>query len=202
MTRPGKLAPTPLVAAATALEEELQRLSDVAREAQRLPLDSQRNIERTAEKLGELGGVDERVGPLVQRLMGAVADLVQAQQRQGEALAARAGELRARREVLRALLERYQELGRGAQELNGMVQAFAAGARPGAEPGAEPPSYESVRETMSGLIARAEDMSRAAGAQGFDELARQADALRQQLLSARNKLGLLTARAGAAGHVQ
>jgi hypothetical protein len=177
-----------------ALEEELARISSVAREAQRLPLDSQRNVERTADKLAQLGAVDEQLGPLVQQLLGAVGALVQRQQEQAVALAARAEEVRARREALRALLGRYAALGRDAQELNGMVQAFASGARPGTgEP--EPPSYDAVRETMTRLIGDAEAVARASLEQGFEDLSRQSDGLRQQLLSARNKLNLLDARA-------
>ena len=201
MTRSAKQDPSPLVAAAMALEEELDRISSVAREAQRLPLDSQRNVERTAERLSELGAVDERLGPLVQQLLGAVAALVQRQQDQAVALAARAEEVRARREALRALLGRYAGLGRDAQELNGMVQAFASGARPGTGE-ADPPSFQAVRETMTRLIADAESIARASVEQGFEDLSRQADGLRQQLLSARNKLNLLDARIERAGPAQ
>ena len=74
--------PSPLVGGGDGLEEELARISSVAREAQRLPLDSQRNVERTADKLAELGAVDEQLGPLVQQLLGAVGALVQRQQEQ------------------------------------------------------------------------------------------------------------------------
>ncbi|WP_242346198.1 hypothetical protein [Anaeromyxobacter terrae] len=201
MTKTGKKDPSPLVAAATALEEELERIASVAREAQRLPLDSQRNVERTAEKLADLGAVDAKLGPLVQQLMGAVSALVQGQHDQAVALAARAEEVRARREVLRELLGRYAGLGRDAQELNAMVQAFASGAQPGAG-GTEPPSFDAVRETMTRLIGDAEAVARASVEQGFEDLSRQADGLRQQLLSARNKLNLLDARAERAGPPQ
>ncbi len=201
MTKTAKKAPSPLVAAATALEAELERIASVAREAQRLPLDSQRNVERTAEKLAELGAVDAKLGPLVQELMGAVSALVQGQHDQAVALAARAEEVRARREVLRELLGRYAGLGRDAQELNVMVQAFASGAQPGAGE-AEPPSFDAVRETMTRLIGDAEAVARASVEQGFEDLSRQADGLRQQLLSARNKLNLLDARAERAGPPQ
>lgn len=201
MTKPAKKDPSPLVAAAMALEEELARISGVAREAQCLPLDSQRNVERTAEKLAELGAVDEQLGPLVQQLLGAVAVLVERQQEQAVALAARAEEVRARREALRALLGRYAGLGRDAQELNGMVQRFASGAQPGTGE-ADPPSFEAVRETMTRLIGDAEAVARASVEQGFDDLSRQADGLRQQLLSARNKLNLLDARVERPGPLQ
>ncbi|ABS26439.1 hypothetical protein [Anaeromyxobacter sp. Fw109-5] len=201
MTKPVKNEPSALVAAATALEEELARISSVAREAQRLPLDSQRNVERTAEKLAELGAVDERLGPLVQQLMGAVSALVQGQQEQAVALAARAEEVRARREVLRDLLARYAGLGRAAQELNAMVQAFAGGAQPGTG-GAEPPSFQAVRETMTRLIGDAEAVARVSVEQGFEDLSRQADGLRQSLQSARNKLNLLDARVERGGPPQ
>jgi hypothetical protein len=103
---------------AAALEEELHRMGSVAREAQRLPLDSQRNLERTQEKLAELGAADERLQPLVGGLMAAVKERTE-------------------------------------------------------------------------LIDRAAAVGEAAQREDFTDIARQADSLRQQLLSARSKLRLL-----------
>jgi hypothetical protein len=192
-----------LIEAALALEEELRRMSVVAREAQRLPLDSQKNLERTQEKLAELGTVDERLQPLVGGLMGAVKDLVEEQQTQAAALTVRAEELRRRRGVFQQLMARYGGLGVASQELNALVQAFAAGSRRegGSAPAVEPPSLEVVQRTMTQLIERAGEVARAAQQEEFEDIAGQADALRQQLLSARNKLNLLAARHDRSGAV-
>lgn len=191
----GTRKPTgPLVAAAEALEDELRRLGSVAREAQRLPLDSQRNLERTREKLAELGSVDERLRPLVAALMSAVKQLVDDQQAQATALGARTAEVQRRAEAFQALMLRYAELGRSFHELNELVQAFAGSGRPASTPAAEPPSLETVQASIARLVDSATEVAQAARADGFEDVARQADSLRQQLLSARNKLKLVAER--------
>jgi DNA repair exonuclease SbcCD ATPase subunit len=185
----------PLVQAAEALEDELRRLGSIAREAQRLPLDSQRNLERTREKLAELGAVDERLRPLVAALMSAVKELVDDQQAQAVALGARTEEVRRRAEAFQALMLRYAELGRSFHELNELVQAFASGGKATpAAPAAEPPSLGTVQESMARLADTATEVAQAARTDGFEDVARQADSLRQQLLSARNKLNLVAER--------
>ncbi|HSD18405.1 MAG TPA: hypothetical protein VLC54_00060 [Anaeromyxobacter sp.] len=60
----------------------------------------------------------------------------------------------------------------------------------------------SARWLSTRLIADAESIARASVEQGFEDLSRQADGLRQQLLSARNKLNLLDARIERAGPAQ
>jgi hypothetical protein len=47
---------------------------------------------------------------------------------------------------------------------------------------------------MTRLLERAGDVAQAAQREEFEDIARQADSLRQQLLSARNRLDLLAAR--------
>lgn len=178
-------------------------MGSVAREALRLRLDSQRNLERTGEKLAELGAVDEKLQPLVRGLLDAVKELVDVQQAQAEALAARGEELRRRRAVFAQLLGRYAALGRASQELNSLVQAFAGTRRgEGASLEVDAPSLEDVQRTMTELIDGARVVSQAAEQEDFGDIARQADSLRQQLLSGRNKLNLLAARHGRSGAVQ
>jgi hypothetical protein len=188
VAKPAKKEATPLVQAAQALEEELQQMGSIAREAQRLPLNSRRNLERTAESLGELGTIDARLEPFVKRLLSAVSELVSEQQAQAATLQARAEELQRRRAAYAVLLERYSGLGRDAQELNGLLQKITGD---GQGPSAEPVSLDEVQESISRLIANASATAEAAAQEDFEELARDAEALRQRLLSARNKLGLL-----------
>jgi DNA repair exonuclease SbcCD ATPase subunit len=204
VSHPTKKPQSPLIAAAEALEEELRRLASLAREAQRLPLDSQRNLEATQGKLAELGAVDERLRPLVAGLMAAVKQLVEDQQAQTAALTTRSEEVRRRAEVFRELMVRYAGLGKASQELNALVQAFAAGGRAGDEtaPAAEPPSLETVQSSMNRLIESAAEVTQAARGEDFEDIARQAESLRQSLLSARNKLDLLAARHDSSGAVQ
>lgn len=189
-------APSPLLAAAAALEEELARRSDVARDAQRLPLDTRENLERTAAALSDLASADERLAPLVQGLLGAVAKLVEAQQAEARALESRTAELRIRRETFERLMADYGALGQDAQALNAMVQevavaiASAGGGRPDAA------SAERIGAAMSRLIDGAERVATSARAERFEELAADADALRKQLLAAKEKLAVFVSKDG------
>ena len=196
MSKTKKKQPGKLLEAAMALEEELGRMGTVAREAQRIPLDSERNLERTQEKLAELGTVDERLQPLVNGLMVAVNEMVQEQQAQAAAITARAEELQRRREVFQQLMAGYAAVGRATQELNTFVQAFAGSASKADDqaPSAEIPSLEVIQTMITQLIESAREVFLAARQNEFEDVARQADLLRQQLLSARNKLNLLTVR--------
>jgi hypothetical protein len=193
MSARGEGTPAALVEAAQALHEELDRLGTISREARRLPLTSRKNLERTAERLAELARADERIGPLVQRLLAAVSEVAARQQEDAARLQARAEELQRRRATYLALVERYGALGRAAQDLNHRLQTLprlseAAGA------GVDLAALESVRAEVTLLVTGANAMVEAATAEDFEELARDADAVRQALLAAKNKLTLLAER--------
>ncbi len=177
-----------------ALEEELRRMGGVAKEALRLPLDSERNLERTQEKLAELGTVDDKMQPLVNGLMSAVNELVQEQQAQAAAITERAEEFQRRSELFQHLMARYAGLGQASQELNNIVKAFANLAKQSDDTSApaEAPSLDKIQELMALLVENAKELFQAARAEGFEEIARQTDQLRQQFLSARNKLTMVT----------
>lgn len=188
---------SPLVEAALALEEELRRVSVQSRETRRLPLNSERNLDRTASKLAELGTIDERLQPLVRALMDAVQALVQGQQEEAATLAAWAAELQQRRAVFRQLQEMFEMLAGGARQLNELVQEFAA-ARRGDEdaPAGEAPSLASVLELMNVVIDSADQVAATAKQEDFLDIARQAESLRRQITAARSKLSHLTPSAG------
>jgi methyl-accepting chemotaxis protein len=176
-----------LVQAAGALEEQLRQLEALAAEAQRLPLTSRKNVEKTTAKLQELGGFEERLGTRLRAVVEAVAALGEHQRAVLEALAARADELQRRRADLGTLLEEYQALGARAQELSAAAKEVAAlpeasGARA---------ALADVRVRVEELVGAAERVTRNADEQQFDDVSREADSLRQTLLAIRNRLGLL-----------
>jgi len=57
---------------------------------------------------------------------------------------------------------------------------------------AEAPSLDKIQELMNLLIDNAKELFQAAREEGFEDIARRTDLLRQQFLSARNKLTMLT----------
>jgi len=181
-----------LMEAVMALEEELARMRGVAREAQRLQLNSEQNLDRTSEKLAELGTVDEKLQPLVNGLMAAVTEMVQEQQLQAAAITARAEELQRRREVFKQLMSGYAAVGRATQDLNSLVQVFIGSAKAGSEAQlSEDVTLAVIQESITQLIDSVKEVFKAARQNEFEDIARQSDLLKQQLLSARNKLNLL-----------
>jgi len=189
--------PSRLVEAALALEEELRRITAVASDARRLPLDSQRNLEFTAEKMTELGMTDKKLQPLVTALLQAINSIVDAQQAQAVAIKARAEELQNRRAAFQKLMESYGSLAHTAQDLYGLVRAFAdARQSDGSTPSGNAPSLYVIQQAMSEMIEGAGQIFQAAKQENFKDMAYQVDVLYQQLSSARDRLNLLSTGQG------
>jgi hypothetical protein len=189
--------PSPLVEAALALEEELQRIAAIASAARQLPLDSQQNLAFTAEKMRELGIVDKKLQPLVAALLGAVNEIVGAQQAQAVAIKARAEELQNRRAVFQNLMASYGSLAHTAQDLYGLVRAFAdARQNDGSIPSGNAPSLYVIQQAVSQLIEGTGQIFQAAKQENFKDMAYQVDTLYRQLATARDKLNLLATSHG------
>ncbi|TSC27517.1 hypothetical protein [Corallococcus sp. Z5C101001] len=184
-----------LVSAAEALDAELLRFESLARQLQEAPLTSEKQLERASKTLKDLADLDDalrvRVGALVQAITGVRTR----QQTQADAVNACAQELQRRTEVFKDLLTRYGALGQSAADLNGRMQEFAAlrqqATRTAEEDARLTSVFTSLQDRMAEVADEAATLSQAADADRFADIGRQADSLRQQLLSARNKLGLL-----------
>ncbi|RKH37956.1 hypothetical protein [Corallococcus sicarius] len=187
--------PSELVSAAQALDSELLRFEALAAQLQEAPLTSEKHLERASRTLKDLADLDDalrlRVGALVQAITGVRTR----QQTQADAVNARAQELQRRTEVFKDLLTRYGALGQSAADLNGRMQQFAAlrqqATRTPEEDVQLTEVFTALQERMAGVADEAATLVGAADAEHFSDIARQADSLRQQLLSARNKLALL-----------
>ncbi|CAM3737901.1 hypothetical protein G4177_01240 [Corallococcus sp. ZKHCc1 1396] len=188
-------SPSELVSAAQALDAELLRFESLAGQLEEAPLNSEKHLERASRMLKDLADLDDalrlRVGALVQAITGVRTR----QQTQADAVNARAQELQRRTEVFKDLLTRYGGLGQSAADLNGRMQQFAALRQQESRTPEEDAQLTSVfgalQERMAEVADEAATLAGAAEAEHFSDIARQADSLRQQLLSARNKLGLL-----------
>jgi hypothetical protein len=183
--------PSLLVEAALALEQELRRITALADEARRLPLDSQQNLELTEEKMMELGKVDKTLQPLVAALLGAVNVIVDAQQAQAVTIKARAEEVQSRRALFQNLMTSYGSLAHTAKDLYGLVRAFADARQNDRVAPPNAPSLYVIQQAMSEMIEGAGQILRAAKQENFKDMAYQVDALYQQLSSARDKLNRL-----------
>jgi chromosome segregation ATPase len=195
---PAKPAEGDLVRAASALEAELRRFEALPREAQRQPLTSQQALDRAADRLSEVVAAEDRLKPLLQALLAAMADVSQRHRTHGEALQAHAHALRDRRALFAALVERHAEVGREVTSVNQLAADVTRAAREAGAGKVEPEALAAVRERLAALAESAESLWREATEREFEDLARQAESLRRQLLAAVNELSLAVLGAPAA----
>jgi hypothetical protein len=204
MTKNDKKGPrSGLLAAAEALDAALHTYEGLSDAIGRAPLSSQKALERMAASLKEVADCDERLGARARELIEAITGARERQQAQSEAVAARARELQSRVEIWRGLMQRYEELAHEASKVNAMIRDAVAlktepeANEPAASTGPRPSAQDALEEAyarLSRLAEGAQDLARAAQAEGFVDVTREADSVRQQLLAARNKLGLLRQR--------
>ncbi len=198
-TRKERGEPSPLLAAAEAFDAELERFAHLTDAAGHGNLDSQKALERAAETLKEIADCEEEMQAQARALMAALGAARDQQEKQAALAAQRAEEVRQRTTVYGELLQRFQALGAEAAELNAMGQGLSARKREGApatnaEMARDPGLASGLRELsqrMSEVAEHAQGLLTAAREADFEDVARQAESLRQQLLAARNKVLLL-----------
>jgi predicted nuclease with TOPRIM domain len=183
-----------LTEAARSLERELRRFEDLTTAARRIPLDRQRTIERAAKATTEAAAEQARVDDALRGLAQAIEAVRERHQATTAALQARGEEIRTRAGEVEALLERWRELGDEGQQINALVHAAAERQREATTPeGVRVLVGEvaGIEERMAKLVEGARVLVQAANAVSVADLAEQAEALRQQVAAARNKMGLL-----------
>ncbi|HEY6911528.1 MAG TPA: hypothetical protein VI356_19265 [Myxococcales bacterium] len=176
MAKPDK--PSELAEAAFALDHELRRFEELAEQAARAKLNTERNLERATEALTRAAESQDRINAHVQKLVAAVASARQKQESDAAALVERAREIAGRRKEFAVQLQRMGALGTAAREMQDLLRAG-------------PGKIDEVMARMQEVADEAADISRAAGEKDMEDLARQADVLRQQVLAAKNKVALL-----------
>lgn len=185
-----------LSTAAGALQAELEGFEGLAEQLRRAPLDTQKHLEKAAKALGEVARADERLNARVQALVEAVNTARERQQQHAEAIRARARDIEQRAGVFQRLMERYAALGQDAAALNAMGQEIATehrGVQTVEQRAVVVGKVQALRDRMGEVAATAEALATTATEEQFTDVAHQADALRQQLLAVKNKLGLMNA---------
>ena len=177
----------PLAAAAAALENELRKYDETSTELQRLALTSEKTLQRARKVLEECAAHQERLATLLPEFAQAMQAAQTKQQECMEATAKGTNRIKERFEDRMALLERVAALGQKAQDINGPVAAVVDG--PGERTPAELlKTLEDVGARTEAVIAEAASVHEAAEGADWQDIARDTDALRQQLQSARNKI--------------
>ena len=185
---------SPLVAAAEAFSETLQRFGALADSLRKGDLDSQNNLERAAETLTEVAGCEEELQAHAQALMSALGAARDTQQAQADIVRTRALEIQARTEQYAALMRGFEALGKDAAALNASAQGLGARKRTAEEmvkDGELLAGLDELQERMTAVVGSAEKLTADAREADFDDLSRKVDSLRQQILAARNRIALL-----------
>jgi hypothetical protein len=176
-----------LTNAALALENELKRYEETAAELDKMTLVSDKTLQRARKVLEECAAHQERLAKLLPEFAQAMQLAQQKQQECMDTTARATARIKDRFEDRMALLERVAALGQKAQEINGPVAAVIGqeGERTAAE---LLKSLEEVGTRTDAAIAEAASVHEAAQTSDWQDIARDTDALRQQLQSARNKI--------------
>ncbi len=168
-----------LVRAAEALEAELVQLETTSRALRKLRLSSEKTIARAAKDLNEILTLPEKLGVRLQALAVAMAEMQARQQAALVPLGAFANELQTRMQRLNEHMQAFAALGKAAGEVTQRLQA-ANGDR------------HAVLAEVSAELGKLSDGARAlfdaAQADDFPEVAREADTLKQRVLSLRKRL--------------
>jgi hypothetical protein len=185
-----------LTMAAAGLETELRRYVELARAAVRVPLTSEKNLDRAARAIADAAESERRVLEQVSALGQAVAEAREAQQSSTAALNAHVETVGTRREELGALLGRFAALGELAHTMNEAMQKLTAyKANPYERDAASEQEMQAalaeMATAMTTAATRAQELASEATEKDFEEIARQAEGLRQQLLATKNRLSLL-----------
>jgi hypothetical protein len=197
--RKDRAEPSTLLAAAEAFDAELERFAHLTEAARHGSLGSQKALERAAEALKEIADCEEQMQAQARVLMTALGTAREQQEKQAALAAQRAEEVRERTAVYGELLKRFQALGAEAAELNAMGQSLSArkpeaAAAPAAAVAKDPAFANGLRDLsqrMGEVADHAQELLTAARDADFEDVARQAESLRQQLQAARNKVQLL-----------
>jgi hypothetical protein len=181
---------SPLVAAAAALDDELRAYDELAREARRIKFDSEKSVHRGMRILQES---QEHNDAVQEKLRALVTRIEEARGRQVESLNTlleTAKRVEARAQEHEALMARFAALGESAQAVNALAVELSAKRSTGASESEILQGLGEIQMHMATVVGEAEALAQRATEQDWPDLARQAEAVKQQVLAAKNRLAL------------
>jgi len=179
-----------LVRCAEVVERELRRLEEASRSARNIKLSSEKNIGRAARGLEQAMAQQEQLAQELRALGQAMLAMQARQEAAMSPLEARARELQSRVERHSEHMQRFQALGMKAREAVAALREIAEPATDGH--GAQGASLLiDADEQVRGLVEEAKAMARAADADEFPDIAREAHALGQRVQAMRERLSEL-----------
>jgi DNA repair ATPase RecN len=177
MNRNGKDVPE-LVRIAEQLTSDIETLEHLSRGVCKLRTDSDKNIARAGRELNEALKAPERLSHGLVAFSEAMQSLQQRQQTALEPLLAFATELQRRATRLQELKQVYSALGGSASELHATLQGND-------DPKA---ALSAAAGRLSEICEQAAALNESASEEGFMDLSRDADAIRQSAIALRKRL--------------
>lgn len=183
-----KKDPSPLVAAAAALEAELARWQDIVDEAEQLEVTSEKQLGRAKTLLESCGECEKTLAQSLHTFVTAMQSVQDKQRTCMERTIAAAKKVQERVAVRSGLLERFADLGKRAAEVNGPVGAVMEAIQKEAKPDELVGPLKEVAEKTDEVVTAAESVAKEAREAEWLDIAREADALKQQIQSVKNKV--------------
>ena len=180
-----KVEATPLVEAAAEFDEALAQYSRLGDLFIKAPLGSVKHLERANNLLGEIASCEERLQAAGQKLVRALAESRDGQEKLAASVVAHVPNVQERNKRLQELMGELTSVAGEVAGLNTQIQAKGNG-DPDAGPTAEDANDISVN--VLAMSSRAEELAKTAREAEFEELATQAHALHQRLQAIGKKL--------------
>ena len=183
-----KKAEGPLVKAAMALEAELARYEENVADAKRLEIGSEKGLHKSKTILEACAATEQKMRDHLQAFAVAMQEMQKRQQACVDETLATAKRIEERIHDRAELLERFGQLGQRAKEVDEPVKAVMQAKADGAKESELLGALAEVISRTDAVLADADAVAKDAQGRGWEDIAREAMALKQQLQSARNKV--------------
>jgi hypothetical protein len=179
-----------LVQAAADLEAELEAFAELAVEAKRHSVNNEKSLSRAARALTSSVEHQALIEAKLRALVVEIDAARQKQQASVTALMEVAHDLEARTKKRDELLARFAALGASATHANTLTVELATRKAEGATDQEVLDRLAQIQVEMAGVAAEADVLATTAQRDGWIEIARQADGVKQQIHAANNKLAI------------
>jgi len=182
--------PSPLVVAAAALGDELRGFADLASEAKRESLNTERSMSRATRSLSESVQFHARIEGKLKALVAEIESARKVQQESVETLVGVAHEVERRAKSRDALLARFEQLGSQARQTSSLALESTTLQKEAAAHEQLLERLGAIERQIDEIVSEARAIAQAAASEDWPEIGRQADGLGQQMQAAKNKLVL------------
>ena len=182
------------LSAAQAFDDELGSFQRAVEATLRGPLYTAKHLDRATQALNQVAQCEQRLGLASKALSDAISEAHQQQQAQTQKVMERAQAISVRGAQLGQLMEGYKALGVAAATLSSEAAELLQKKKELGEKalgGTLLTQVQTLRDKLAAVAQIAQQLVEAARAEDFEDIARQADSVRQQLLSAHSRLSLM-----------